>query len=79
MYFNVNRYLNFSNICVDVCKFCVFLVYRKNLNFYEMSLEEILEKVKNFYNKGIKEVYIVSVYNFNYFYEWYLKVFEIIK
>ncbi len=40
-----------------------------------MSLEEILEKVKNSYNKGIKEVHIVSAHNPNYSYEWYLKVF----
>ncbi|MCQ2778153.1 radical SAM protein, partial [Helicobacter pylori] len=79
VYFNVNRHLNPSNICTDACKFCAFSAHRKNPNPYEMSLEEILEKVKNSYNKGIKEVHIVSAHNPNYSYEWYLKVFETIK
>ncbi len=79
VYFNVNRHLNPSNICADACKFCAFSAHRKNPNPYEMSLEEILEKVKNSYNKGIKEVHIVSAHNPNYSYEWYLKVFETIK
>lgn len=79
VYFNVNRHLNPSNICADACKFCAFSAHRKNPNPYEMGLEEILEKVKNSYNKGIKEVHIVSAHNPNYSYEWYLKVFETIK
>lgn len=79
VFFNINRHINPSNVCADVCKFCAFSASRKNPNPYEMNLDEILQIAQNAYNKGAKEVHIVSSHSPNYTYEWYMGMFKEIK
>lgn len=79
VFFNINRHINPSNICSDVCKFCAFSASRKNPNSYEMNLDEILDIAKNAVQKGAKEVHIVSSHSPNYTYEWYMGMFKEIK
>lgn len=79
VFFNINRHINPSNICADVCKFCAFSASRKNPNAYEMSLEEIMQNVALAHSKGAKEVHIVSSHSPNYTYEWYMGMFKEIK
>ncbi len=78
-FFNVNRHINPTNICKDICKFCAFSSNRKNPNPYTMSHEEILDAVAVSYKRGIKEVHIVSAHNPDTGLEWYLEVFRKIK
>lgn len=79
VFFNINRHINPSNICADVCKFCAFSASRKNPNAYEMDLEEIMQNVAQAQERGAKEVHIVSSHSPNYAYEWYMGVFKEIK
>ena len=78
-YFNINRHINPTNICADVCKFCAYSANRKNPNPYTMSHEEILNIVKDAYSRGIKEVHIVSAHNPDTGIAWYLDIFSKIK
>lgn len=78
-YFNINRHINPTNICKDVCQFCAYSSSRKNPNPYTMSHEEILSAVEEALKKDIKEVHIVSAHNPNTGLEWYLDVFKKIK
>ena len=79
-FFNINRHINPTNICKDICKFCAFSANRKNPNPYTMSHEEILsildDSVKN---RGITEVHIVSAHNPDTGLEWYLEIFSKVK
>ncbi|PAF44715.1 aminofutalosine synthase MqnE [Helicobacter sp. 11S02596-1] len=79
VFFNMNRHINPSNICADVCKFCAFSASRKNPNPYEMTIDEILAQTISSYQRGAKEVHIVSAHNPNYSYEWYIELFSTIK
>lgn len=79
VFFNLNRHINPSNICADICKFCAFSAHRKNPNPYEMTKDEILNIAKEAYNSGAREVHIVSAHNPNYAYEWYFDIFKTIK
>lgn len=79
VYFNMNRHINPSNICADICKFCAFSAHRKNPNPYEMTKDEILSDVASAYSRGAREVHIVSAHNPNYPYEWYFDIFRSIK
>ncbi|RDU65101.1 aminofutalosine synthase MqnE [Helicobacter sp. MIT 14-3879] len=79
VYFNMNRHINPSNICADICKFCAFSAHRKNPNPYEMTKDEILSDVHSSYNRGAREIHIVSAHNPNYTYEWYFDIFKTIK
>lgn len=78
-YFNINRHINPTNICKDVCQFCAYSASRKNPNPYTMTHEEILNIVDNSSKNGIKEVHIVSAHNPDTGLEWYLDVFRKIK
>ena len=78
-YYNVNRHINSTNICKDVCQFCAYSASRKNPNQYTMTHEEILATVAQSVKNGIKEVHIVSAHNPNTGLEWYLEIFKKIK
>jgi aminodeoxyfutalosine synthase len=78
-YYNVNRHINPTNVCKDVCQFCAYSASRKNPNQYTMTHDEILNTVKQSVQNGIKEVHIVSAHNPNTGLEWYLEIFQKIK
>ena len=79
VFFNMNRHINPTNICADVCKFCAFSASRKNPNPYEMSIDEIVTQSIEAYQRGAKEVHIVSAHSPNYSYGWYLDLFTAVK
>lgn len=78
-YFNINRHINPTNICKDVCMFCAYSASRKNPNPYTLTHEEILNIVENSSKNGIKEVHIVSAHNPDTGLDWYLDIFRKIK
>ncbi|MEA3523869.1 MAG: aminofutalosine synthase MqnE [Campylobacterota bacterium] len=78
-YFNINRHINPTNVCKDICKFCAYSASRKNPNPYAMSHDEILKIVDDIVSRDIKEVHIVSAHNRDTGLEWYLEVFKKIK
>ncbi len=78
-FFNVNRHINPTNICKDICKFCAFSANRKNPNPYTMSHDEVLQIIEDASKRGIKEVHIVSAHNDKVGLEWYLGMFKKIK
>ncbi|HHH51249.1 MAG TPA: aminofutalosine synthase MqnE [Campylobacterales bacterium] len=78
-YFNINRHINPTNVCADICKFCAYSASRKNPNQYTMSHDEILDIAKNAIDNGAKELHIVSAHNPNDGVEWYMGAFRKIK
>ncbi len=78
-YFNINRHINPTNVCADICKFCAYSASRKNPNQYTMSHEEILSIVASSVAKGAKEMHIVSAHNPHDGVEWYMGAFRKIK
>ena len=78
-YYNVNRHINPTNICKDVCQFCAYSASRKNPQQYTMTHDEIMNTVENSCKNGIKEVHIVSAHNPATGLEWYLEIFSKIK
>ena len=45
-YFVVNRHINPTNICVNRCRFCAFSCSQGDSNAYEMTIDEIIGKLK---------------------------------
>jgi aminodeoxyfutalosine synthase len=78
-YFNINRHINPTNVCADICKFCAYSASRKNPNQYTMTHEQILDIAKNSVQNGAKEMHIVSAHNPNDGVEWYMGAFRKIK
>ena len=78
-FFNINRHINPTNICADVCKFCAFSANRKNPNPYTMTHEEIMKDVARSVANGAKEIHIVSAHHPDAGLAWYMDIFKIIK
>jgi aminodeoxyfutalosine synthase len=79
--YNVNRHINYSNICRLSCMFCSFakkLVDEKGLG-YEFSMEQILERAKEAADAGADEVHIVGGLHPDYPYEYYPSMLRAIR
>ena len=54
----VNRNLNFTNICYTGCRFCAFAQRRDDPDAYNLSLDEIADRVRQAWDVGATEVCI---------------------
>jgi aminodeoxyfutalosine synthase len=59
-YFVVNQHINYSNICVNGCRFCAFGRKKGDPLAFELSLDDILSKVRGRTDDPITEVHMVG-------------------
>ncbi len=59
-YYNVNRHLNYSNVCALSCKFCAFHRKKDQAGAYEHSLDQIREEARKARDSGATEMHIVG-------------------
>ncbi len=52
----VNRNLNFTNICYTGCRFCAFAQRRDDPDAYDLSLDQIADRVQEAWDDGATEV-----------------------
>jgi aminodeoxyfutalosine synthase len=62
-YFNVNRHLNYTNVCYADCKFCGFFRKPREEGGYTHNLEENLRLAREAYEQGATELHIVGGLN----------------
>jgi aminodeoxyfutalosine synthase len=59
-YFNVNRHINHTNVCITGCTFCAFAKKPGQEGAVRMTLEEILEKARPPEGERWEELHIVG-------------------
>jgi aminodeoxyfutalosine synthase len=59
-YFNVNRHINYSNVCVSACKLCAFGRKKGDPAGYTMSLEDAWRAAASGYSEAVTEFHIVG-------------------
>ena len=59
-YFNVNRHINPTNVCVAACKLCAFGRKKGDPAGYTMALEEAWETAASGYSEAVTEFHIVG-------------------
>ena len=59
-YFNVNRHLNPTNVCVAACRLCAFGRKKDTPGAYTMALEEAFETAASGYTEAVTEFHIVG-------------------
>ncbi len=59
-YFNVNRHINPTDVCVASCRLCAFGKRAKDPNAYTMSLEQVWEIAGKGYAEAVTEFHIVG-------------------
>src|SRR5438132_5141686 len=59
-YFNVNRHINPTNVCVAACRLCAFGRKKEAPGAYTMALEEAFETAASGYTEAVTEFHIVG-------------------
>lgn len=68
----LNRYVNYSNICVLSCQFCAFAAKKRDAHAFESSIDEIVATVQDALGSGITEVHMVGGLHPTLGKQWYL-------
>jgi aminodeoxyfutalosine synthase len=59
-YFNVNRHINPTNVCVAACRLCAFGRKKDGVGAYTMALEEAWQTAASGYSEAVTEFHIVG-------------------
>ncbi len=73
-YYNINRHINYSNICALSCKFCEFHRKRGESGAYEFSHDDVLRMAGEAAASGATEIHIVGGLHPWLPFEWYLEM-----
>ncbi len=78
-YYIYNQHINYSNVCTNLCKFCAFGREKGDDKAYEMSIQEVVEKIRERMDEPIKEVHIVGGIHPDLPYSYYIDMLRAIK
>ncbi len=80
-YFIRNRHINPTNICVNRCRFCAFSRSAGQEGAFELTIEEIVNKLQPLVRAGhpISEVHIVGGLHPDWPFEYYVEMISTIK
>src|SRR5207248_9501421 len=59
-YFNVNRHINPTNVCIAACRLCAFGRKKDSPGAYTMALDEAFETAASGYSEAVTEFHIVG-------------------
>lgn len=79
VFFNVNRHINYTNICVNRCTFCAFSRGRDENGGYTMALNDILARVAEANAAGATEIHMVGGLHPDLPFDFYLEMLAAIK
>ena len=77
--FVINRNINFTNICFQGCNFCSFSVPATHEEAFQLSIENIRERVIEAKNQGCSEVCIQGGINPEIKFDYYIDILKIVK
>src|SRR6186713_616483 len=72
----LNRYINYSNICILSCQFCAFAAKKRDAHAFESSTDEIVAAVREALARGITEVHMVGGLHPTLDKQWYLDLLK---
>ncbi|MGK2907296.1 MAG: aminofutalosine synthase MqnE [Desulfuromonadales bacterium] len=80
VYFNVNRHINYTNICVNRCTFCAFSrEHEDDAGGYTLALNDILERAAEASAAGATEIHMVGGLHPDLPFVFYLEILAAIK
>ncbi len=78
-YFNVNRHINPTNVCVAACRLCAFGRKKDSEGSYTMALEEAYETAASGYSEAVTEFHIVGGLHPDLPFQYYLDLISGLK
>ncbi|MGH9599146.1 MAG: aminofutalosine synthase MqnE [Terracidiphilus sp.] len=78
-YFNVNRHINPTNVCVAACRLCAFGRKKDDAAGYTMSLEDAWRTAASGYSEAVTEFHIVGGLHPDLSFEYFLDLIRGLK
>src|SRR6476660_5193259 len=78
-YFNVNRHINPTDVCVASCRLCAFGKRAKDPKAYTMSLDEVWTRAAEGWSESITEFHIVGGLHPELSLDWYCEMLRGLK
>jgi aminodeoxyfutalosine synthase len=78
-YYNINQHVNYTNICINSCKFCAFAAKEGEERAYLMTPAIVEQKVKEQLHRPVTEVHMVAGIHPTMGYDYYLDVVRAAK
>jgi len=79
VFFNQNRHINYTNICVNRCTFCAFCREQGKDGAYSYALEEIFERASDAAASGATELHMVGGLHPDLPFDFYLQMLSGIR
>lgn len=79
VFFNVNRHINHTNICVNRCRFCAFFRKAGDPGAYLMTLDEVRGRAEEAVKEGATEIHVVGGLHPELPFEFYLELLATVK
>jgi aminodeoxyfutalosine synthase len=79
VFFNVNRHINLTNVCISRCKFCAFSRDLGDTDAYTMTIDNVMDIARSAIDTGITEFHIVSGLHPALPFDYYLEVISRLK
>jgi aminodeoxyfutalosine synthase len=79
IFFNINRHVNLTNVCLSRCTFCAFSCDKEAPQAYVMTEQEVLDRVRAALPLGITEVHMVSGLHPDKPFAWYRDMVAALK
>lgn len=70
----LNRYINYSNVCILSCQFCAFAAKKRDAHAFERAIDDIIAAVQDALGVGITEVHMVGGLHPTLKKDWYLEL-----
>ena len=75
----LNRYVNYSNVCILSCQFCAFAAKKRDAHAFERSIDDIVAAVQESLAVGITEVHMVGGLHPTLKKDWYLELLRRVR
>jgi aminodeoxyfutalosine synthase len=79
VYFNVNRHINYTNLCVNRCTFCAFCREVDDEGCYTLALNDILDRAAEAVAAGATELHMVGGLHPDLPFDFYLEMLAALK
>lgn len=79
VFFNVNRHINYTNVCVNRCQFCAFARTGDEAGAYTHDLAEIRRRAEEAVTQGATEIHIVGGLHPQLPFAYYLAMLRTVK
>ena len=78
-YYNINRHINYSNVCALSCSFCSFYRKKDQDGAYELSIDKIRNEAISAAKAGATELHIVGGLHPYLPFEYYTQMMKVIR